>query len=112
MAATNEREIGEQIGELRSDVRGVAGDVKELQRTNAEEHGKNSARLERMEGNLRAALETKADIDWVREHEGRLRIVEGKWLEGKGAVRLIQIAKGILLALVPFAVLLLAKALG
>ena len=101
-----------EFGELRSDVRGIADQVQDLRRVNSEEHQANAARLEGMARDLRRALDTKASEEWVREHEGRIKGIEDHFAEGKGMVRTVGIAKGVLLVVTPFAVVLLTKALG
>lgn len=101
-----------EFGELRSDVKAVADAVKDLRRVNSEEHAANAARLERMEGSLRRALDTKASEEWVREHETRIHRIEGRFSEGKGVVRAVSVAKGVFIVVTPFAVVLLTKALG
>ena len=101
-----------EFGELRGEVQGISRRLDELAESNAREHAENGARMERMARDLRAAVEVKADEEWVREHEARLRQVEGKWSEGRGAYRLANVAKGAFLVVTPFLIYLLSKGLG
>jgi hypothetical protein len=101
-----------EFGELRGEVQGVGRRLDELAKTNAKEHAENGARMERFAAEMRSAVEGKASNEWVREHEDRIRKVEGKWNEGRGAYRLANVGKGIFVVVTPFLIYLLSKGIG
>jgi hypothetical protein len=101
-----------EFGELRGEVQGVGRRLDELAKTNAKEHAENGARMERFAAEMRSAVEGKASTEWVREHENRIRKVEGNWSEGRGVFRAANVAKGILYAATPYLIYLLSKGIG
>jgi len=101
-----------EFGELRGEVKGIGRALDELRDSNAKEHAENGARMERFAAEMRTAVEGKASNEWVREHESRLRQVEGKWSEGRGAFRLANVGKGIFVVVTPFLIYLLSKGFG
>jgi hypothetical protein len=101
-----------EFGELRGEVQGIGRRLDELAESNAREHAENGARMERLAAEMRTAVEGKASNEWVREHEARLRQVEGKWSEGRGAFRLANVGKGIFIVVTPFLIYLLAEGIG
>jgi hypothetical protein len=115
MLDDNDKQRGpseQEFGELRGEVKGIGRALDELRGSNAREHAENGARMERFAAEMRTAVEGKASNEWVREHEDRIRQVEGNWREGKGALRLANVAKGVFYAATPFLIYLLTKGLG
>lgn len=101
-----------EFGELRGEVQGIGRRLEELAESNAREHAENGARMERFSAEIREAVEGKASKGWVREHEDRLRQVEGNWREGKGAFRVANAAKGLFIVATPFAIYFLSEVIG
>jgi hypothetical protein len=101
-----------EFGELRGEVRGIRRGLDELTASNAREHAENGARMERFTAEVRRAIDEKAGAGRVESVEDRLRGVEDKLTEGKGALRAANIGKGIFYALTPFAIYFLSKGLG
>jgi hypothetical protein len=101
-----------EFGELRGEVQAIGRRLDELAESNAREHAENGARMERLAADMREAVREKASTAWVREHEARLRQVEGWKSEGKGAFRLVNLAKGIFVVTTPFLIYFLSEVLG
>jgi hypothetical protein len=100
-----------EFGELRGEVQGIGRRLDELAESNAREHAENGARMERLAREMRTSIDSKASAERVAGFEKRLRGVEDAVTEGKGALRLANIAKGIFYAATPFAIYFLSKGL-
>lgn len=101
-----------EFGELRGEVQGIRRGLNDLAESNSREHAENGARIERLADEMRAAVKGKADSEWVRDQEARLRGVEGQIQEGRGVFRAANVAKGLFYAATPFLIYLLTKGLG
>jgi hypothetical protein len=101
-----------EFGELRGEVRSIRQGLDDLAASNAREHAENGARMERFAKEMRTAVESRASATWVRDQEARVRELEQKLSEGRGAFRLANVAKGAFIAATPFLVYLLTKGLG